>query len=62
MTTGDYRLDRGEQASPSRMQNLLEDWLDPMTRARIGAIGIENGWSCIEVGPGAGSMTCFQSI
>ena len=57
MASGDYILDQEENAVPDRLQNLLERWLDSMTQEHIDAIGIDNGWCCLEIGPGAGSMT-----
>ena len=57
MTSGNYILDCGEGAGPERLQNDVEKRLDPMTRERMDAIRVQSGWHCLEVGPGAGSMT-----
>ena len=41
----------------------LEQCLDPVTCRRIRALGITNGWECLEVGAGGGSVAqwlCFQ--
>lgn len=35
----------------------LEEWLDPGTTRILETIGVGDGWSCLEVGAGAGSIT-----
>jgi SAM-dependent methyltransferase len=45
MTTEDGRLE------------MLEQWHDPGTMRRLGQLGIESGWDCLEVGAGRGSIT-----
>lgn len=34
----------------------IEEECDPASRRRLAATGLEAGWSCLEVGPGAGSV------
>ncbi len=57
MSTGDYVLDQREGEGPERLRRSFEEWLDPLTRERLEIIGVQTGWKCLEIGPGAGSMT-----
>jgi ubiquinone/menaquinone biosynthesis C-methylase UbiE len=41
---------------------LLEDMLDPMTIRHLEMIGISEGWHCLEVGAGAGSVAQWLSL
>lgn len=34
----------------------LAEMLDPMTRIRLARLGVADGWNCLEVGAGAGSV------
>jgi SAM-dependent methyltransferase len=36
---------------------LLEEFHDPLTAAQLDAIGVGDGWRCLDVGAGAGSVT-----
>jgi ubiquinone/menaquinone biosynthesis C-methylase UbiE len=36
---------------------LLEEFHDPLTRAQLDSIGVGEGWRCLDVGAGAGSVT-----
>jgi ubiquinone/menaquinone biosynthesis C-methylase UbiE len=36
---------------------LLEAYHDPLTVSQLNAIGVGNGWCCLDVGAGAGSVT-----
>lgn len=36
---------------------LLEEWHDPQTFRHLDALGITRGWTCLEIGSGAGSVT-----
>jgi SAM-dependent methyltransferase len=36
---------------------LLEDYHDPLTIGQLDAIGVGEGWRCLDVGAGAGSVT-----
>ena len=52
---GSYELDNGWDHARQRLA-LLEDFLDPVTRRRISALGLRPGWQCLEVGGGGGSV------
>ena len=51
---GDYVIpsDWGDEAERLR---LLAEWRDPITLARMEALGLGPGWRCLEVGVGCGS-------
>ncbi|HVW31900.1 MAG TPA: methyltransferase domain-containing protein [Acidimicrobiia bacterium] len=51
---GDYVIppDWGEEQERLR---LLGEWRDPITLARLEALGLGEGWHCLEVGVGGGS-------
>ena len=39
----------------------IEQVFDPSSRRRLSATGLRGGWSCLEVGPGAGSILNWMS-
>jgi SAM-dependent methyltransferase len=53
-----------QQASPdlerSRLR-LLQEFHDPLTIGQLDAIGVGEGWSCLDVGAGGGSVTQMLS-
>ena len=53
MTT--YGFDHGWQGERDRMA-LAEFFLDPVTVRHLESIGVSEGWRCLEVGAGAGSV------
>jgi SAM-dependent methyltransferase len=59
MATG-YALDNSWQNAKRRLE-LLEQYLDPITRRRIAALGIGPGSRCLEVGGGGGSIARWLS-
>jgi SAM-dependent methyltransferase len=49
-----------QQGSPDVEQarlRLLEEYHDPLTISQLNAIGVGEGWRCLDVGAGAGSVT-----
>jgi SAM-dependent methyltransferase len=49
-----------QQDSPDVERNrlkLLEEYHDPLSRAELDAIGVGEGWRCLDVGAGGGSVT-----
>ncbi|UFP95852.1 class I SAM-dependent methyltransferase [Gloeobacter morelensis] len=48
--------DHAEEAEWRRLR-AIEECFDPATCRRIAQLGVKPGWSCLEVGPGAGSVT-----
>jgi ubiquinone/menaquinone biosynthesis C-methylase UbiE len=54
----DYALDNSWDRARRRL-SLLEQYLDPMTKRRMSALGIRQGWRCLEVGAGSGSVAVW---
>lgn len=57
----DYSTGALSKDSPTEFEriHLLQDWIDPETRAVISAIGVDRTWRCLEIGAGAGSVTTW---
>jgi SAM-dependent methyltransferase len=53
--TRDYVLDQGFDEERARLSGMETLW-DPGSRALIDELGIGNGWKCLEVGAGGGSL------
>jgi SAM-dependent methyltransferase len=53
--TRDYVYDQGFADERARISGMEALW-DPGTRALLDELGIGNGWKCLEVGAGGGSM------
>lgn len=54
----EYALDNSWEKAKRRL-SLLEHYLDPMTRRRTTALGLREGWRCLEVGAGGGSVASW---
>jgi SAM-dependent methyltransferase len=54
-TTSDYVFNSRWEGERGRL-NLLEEAYDPATLAQLSRLGVEPGWTCLEVGAGAGSI------
>ena len=54
----DYALDNSWDRARRRL-SLLEQYLDPITKRRITALGIPPGSQCLEVGAGGGSVAAW---
>ncbi len=52
---GEVVFDHAHDEEERRLDGLARAF-DPITRARIGALGIEPGWRCLEVGAGSGTI------
>lgn len=52
----EYVFHRAEDRSELERLHLIERTLDPASRRRLLATGLQAGWRCLEVGPGAGSI------
>jgi SAM-dependent methyltransferase len=50
-----YALDNAWERAKRRLA-LLEQHLDPLTQRRLLALGVKQGWHCLEVGGGGGSV------
>lgn len=57
---GDYVHDCAWHAEGERL-TLLERWCDPWTTRHLEALGVGHGWTCLEVGAGAGSIARWLS-
>lgn len=55
MSTTLYTWDNGMIAGRRRLQ-LLEEILDEATSRRFDSIGVREGWKCLEIGAGGGSV------
>ncbi len=55
LTKPAYLLEHDWGQEPRRLE-LLEDHADPTTMSRLQATGLREGWSCLEVGAGRGSI------
>lgn len=53
-----YALDNSWDKARRRL-SLLEQYLDPMTKRRMKALGIHHGLRCLEVGAGGGSIAAW---
>jgi SAM-dependent methyltransferase len=53
--TRDYVYDQGFSEERKRL-SAMEDLWDPGTRALLDELGVGDGWRCLEVGAGGGSM------
>src|SRR5215471_17929575 len=48
---------RGSQDVERARLRLLEEFHDPLTASQLDAIGVGEGWRCLDVGAGGGSVT-----
>ena len=53
-----YIFDNSSTAEYQRL-DLMSEMLDPGTRAHLAALGLGDGWNCLELGGGNGSMTAW---
>lgn len=57
-----YALPReGAEESERARLELLADLHDPLTEYQLDAIGVDEGWCCLDVGAGAGAVTRLLS-
>jgi SAM-dependent methyltransferase len=54
----EYTLDNAWQQARQRLA-FLEAWLDPGTFQHLDALGVGDGWQCLEVGAGGGSVVTW---
>jgi SAM-dependent methyltransferase len=56
-TTAEYKYPLGNDWKGARERlSLLEAWLDPWTIRTLGKIGVREGWRCLEIAAGGGSI------
>jgi ubiquinone/menaquinone biosynthesis C-methylase UbiE len=54
----EYLLSQQDAAELERARlELLQEKHDPLTREQLDAIGVADGWRCLDVGAGGGSIT-----
>jgi len=56
MAQSEYVFQRVEDQRELERLRMIEQVFDPASRKRLLATGLQAGWRCLEVGPGAGSM------
>ena len=58
---GEYFFNGANQKDIPRRLTALEEGYDPGTVSRLESLGVGHGWTCLEVGAGAGSITRWLS-
>lgn len=61
MTQSEYVFHRAEDQKELERLRMIEREFDPVSRRRLSATGLKVGWSCLEVGAGAGSILNWMS-
>ena len=61
MAQSEYVFQRVEDQRELERLRMIEQVLDPASRRRLLATGLQSGWRCLEVGPGAGSVMTWMS-
>jgi ubiquinone/menaquinone biosynthesis C-methylase UbiE len=56
MAKDDYVLSHTAEASESERLGLIERKNDPFSQRLLATLGIQQGWRCLEVGAGHGSV------
>lgn len=60
MAQSEYVFQRAEDQRELERLRLIEQVFDPASRQRLLATGLQAGWRCLEVGPGAGSIMTWM--
>jgi SAM-dependent methyltransferase len=60
MVQSDYVFQRVEDQRELERLRMIEKVFDPASRKRLLAAGLQTGWRCLEVGPGAGSIMTWM--
>ena len=61
MPQSEYVFHRVEDQRELERLRMIEQVFDPASRRRLLGIGLQTGWRCLEVGPGAGSIMTWMS-
>ena len=61
MAQSEYVFHRVEDQRELERLRMIEWVFDPASRRRLLGIGLQAGWRCLEVGPGAGSIMTWMS-
>lgn len=60
MAQSEYVFQRVEDQRELERLRMIEQVLDPASRRRLLGTGLQAGWRCLEVGPGAGSIMTWM--
>jgi len=60
MTQSEYVFQRVEDQSELERLRMIELVFDPASQRRLLGTGLQAGWRCLEVGPGAGSIMTWM--
>ena len=61
MAQSEYVFHRVEDQRELERLRMIEQVFDPGSRRRLLGAGLQSGWRCLEVGPGAGSIMTWMS-
>lgn len=61
MAQSEYVFQRVEDQKELERLRMIERVFDPASRRRLLGTGLQAGWRCLEVGPGAGSIMTWMS-
>jgi len=61
MAQSEYVFQRVENQRELERLRMIEQLFDPASRRRLLSTGLQSGWRCLEVGPGAGSIMTWMS-
>jgi SAM-dependent methyltransferase len=61
MAQSEYVFQRAEDQKELERLRMIERVFDPASRRRLLGTGLQAGWRCLEVGPGAGSIMTWMS-
>jgi ubiquinone/menaquinone biosynthesis C-methylase UbiE len=61
MAQSEYVFQRVEDQGELERLRMIERVFDPASRRRLLGTGLQAGWRCLEVGPGAGSIMTWMS-
>ncbi len=60
MAQSEYVFQRVEDQRELERLRMIEQVFDPASRRRLLGTGLQSGWRCLEVGPGAGSIMTWM--
>jgi ubiquinone/menaquinone biosynthesis C-methylase UbiE len=62
MAQSEYVFQRVEDQRELERLRMIEQVFDPASRRRLLGTGLQAGWRCLEVGPGAGSIMTWMGV
>jgi ubiquinone/menaquinone biosynthesis C-methylase UbiE len=60
MAPSEYVFQRVEDQRELERLRMIEQVFDPASRRRLLNAGLQAGWRCLEIGPGAGSIMVWM--